>query len=71
MLRERGYIAPVKVLVKMEVVSPSAYEIWRVGIVPYLEKFTACSLGKLDTTTSGFSSALTALRENIFSKNPS
>ena len=49
LLRERGYIAPVEVLVKMEVVSPIAYEDWRMGRVPYLEKVTACGLGKLNT----------------------
>ena len=49
LLRERGYIAPVDVLMKMEVVSPLAYENWRVGRVPYLEKVTDCGLGKLNT----------------------
>ncbi len=49
LLKERGYIAPVEVLVKMDVVSPIAYENWRMGRVPYLEKVTACGLGKLNT----------------------
>ncbi len=49
LLHERGYIAPVEVLVKMEVVSPKAYEDWRMGRVPYLEKVTAGGLGKLNT----------------------
>lgn len=49
LLRERGYIAPVEVLLKMEVLSPTAYEGWRMGRVPYLEKVTACGLGKLNT----------------------
>jgi hypothetical protein len=49
LLQERGYIAPVEVLVKMEVISPMAYEDWRMGRVPYLERVTACGLGKLNT----------------------
>lgn len=49
LLRERGYIAPVDVLMKMDVVSAKAYEDWRMGRIPHLEKITACGLGKLNT----------------------
>ncbi len=49
LLRERGYIAPVEVLLMMDVISPTAYEDWRRGRVPYLEKATTCGLGKLNT----------------------
>ena len=49
LLQERGYIAPVEVLIKMSVMSAKAYDDWRMGRIPYLEKVTACGLGKLNT----------------------
>lgn len=49
LLEKRGYIAPVELLLHMNVISDQVYENWRMGRIPYLEKATNCGLGKLNT----------------------
>lgn len=49
LLHKKGYVAPVDVLIKMEVISVKDYEDWRFGRIPYLERVTKCGLGKLST----------------------
>ena len=49
LLYKKGYVAPVDVLIKMDVISVKDYEDWRFGRIPYLERVTKCGLGKLST----------------------
>jgi len=46
---EKGYVSPVDLLIRMEVISPQNYQDWRMGRIAYLEKVTAGGLGKLNT----------------------
>lgn len=49
LLHKKGYVAPVDVLIKMDVITVKDYEDWRFGRIPYLERVTKCGLGKLST----------------------
>jgi len=46
-LKERIYISPVDMLMKIGVLSVKDYENWRFGRVPYLEKVCKTNLSKL------------------------
>ena len=46
-LKEKIYISPVDVLIKMDILSVKDYENWRFGRVPYLERVCKTNLNKL------------------------
>ncbi|MBS3976851.1 MAG: hypothetical protein KGZ75_09045 [Syntrophomonadaceae bacterium] len=46
-LKEKVYISPVELLMKIGVLSAKDYEDWRFGRVPYLEKVCKTNLRKL------------------------
>lgn len=46
-LKEKIYISPVELLMKIGVLSAMDYEDWRFGRVPYLEKVCKINLSKL------------------------
>jgi hypothetical protein len=48
LLREKGYISVVEVLMEMGKLSREDYENWRLQRVPYLEKVIRINLGKLN-----------------------
>ena len=45
--QQRGYIAPVDVLMEIGVLTKQNYEAWQFGKVSYLEKVCTCNLNKL------------------------
>lgn len=45
--QQRGYIAPVDILMEIGVLTKQNYEDWRFGKVSYLEKVCTCNLNKL------------------------
>ena len=49
LLSKKGYVSPVDVLLEMDRLEPKAYENWRFGRVPYLEKVCVGNLSKLTT----------------------
>ena len=49
MMKEKGVIAPVDVLMEVGVLSKTDYEAWRRGGVPFLEKVCKVNLRKLST----------------------
>jgi hypothetical protein len=46
LLRERGFVAPVELFVRMELLPPESVEDWRRGRIPYLEKVIRYNLSK-------------------------
>jgi hypothetical protein len=46
LLRERGFVAPVELFVRMELLSAESVEDWRRGRIPYLERAIHCNLSK-------------------------
>ena len=46
LLRERGFVAPIEVFIRMELLSPKSVEDWRRGRIPYLERVVRCNLSK-------------------------
>ncbi|MDW7650375.1 MAG: hypothetical protein SCK29_00945 [Bacillota bacterium] len=56
LLAEKGYIIPVELLVRMDRLKAKRVEDWRFRRIPYLERVTGGSLGKMNTI-------LQALRE--------
>jgi hypothetical protein len=48
LLREKGYIAFVDVLIRMGKLTKEDYEVWRFRRVPYLEQVIAVNLAKLN-----------------------
>ena len=46
---EKGYVSPVDLFIRMEVITSQNYQDWRMGRIAYLEKVTAGGLGKLNT----------------------
>jgi len=46
LLRERRFVAPVELFLRMELLSPESVEDWRRGRIPYLEKVIRCNLSK-------------------------
>ena len=49
-MKEKGYISPVDLLVKMERLTPKQVEDWRFKRIPYLERVTVGNLTKLNHT---------------------
>lgn len=50
LVKEKGYVSPVDLLVKMERLTPKQVEEWRLKRIPYLEQVTVGDLGKLNHT---------------------
>ena len=48
-LREKGIVSPVEVLIEIGALTKPNYENWRLGRIPYLEKVCAMNLHKLST----------------------
>ncbi len=48
-IKEKGYATAVDTLMDMHILSKQAYESWRNGRVPYLEKVCNINLKKLDS----------------------
>jgi hypothetical protein len=46
LLREKGFVAPLEVFIRMDLLSPESVENWRRGRIPYLEKVIRCNLSK-------------------------
>ena len=46
LLRERGFVAPIELFIRMELLSPESVEDWRRGRIPYLERVIQCNLSK-------------------------
>ncbi len=49
LIREKGYICPVDILIELGYLSKKDYEAWRFGKVAYLEKVIMVNLGKLSS----------------------
>lgn len=47
LLAEKGYIAPVDLLLKLGWLTSEGHESWRFGRVPYLERVVSGNLGRL------------------------
>ena len=47
--RDRGFAAPVDVLMDIGVLQKDKYDDWRFGRIPYLERVCTVNLGKLST----------------------
>jgi hypothetical protein len=62
LIREKGYIAPVDVFMRLGLLSVKDYEAWRSGSVPYMEKVCGANLGQL-------SFIMSLLRENAAKGN--
>ncbi|MFD1037794.1 hypothetical protein ACFQ3N_05140 [Virgibacillus byunsanensis] len=48
LMKEKGYISPVDLLVKMERLTPKQVKDWRFKKIPYLERVAVGNLGKLN-----------------------
>ena len=46
LLREKGFVAPFELFIRMGLLSPESAEDWRRGRIPYLERVIRCNLGK-------------------------
>jgi hypothetical protein len=46
LLQEKGFIAPLDLFVRMDLLSPESAEDRRRGRIPYLERAIRCNLGK-------------------------
>ena len=46
LLREKGFVAPVELFIRMDLLSPESAENWRRGRIPYLERVIRCNLSK-------------------------
>jgi hypothetical protein len=46
LLREKGFVAPLELFIRMDLLSPESVENWRRGRIPYLERVIRCNLGK-------------------------
>ena len=46
LLREKGFVAPLELFVRMDLLSPESVADWRRGRVGYLERVIRCNLGK-------------------------
>ena len=44
---EKGYIAPVDLFMKINILDKRDYEAWRMGRIPYLEKVCSGNLSKI------------------------
>jgi hypothetical protein len=50
LLREKGYIAPVDLLLRLTWLQNADYQAWRTGKVPYLERVVSGTLSRLNFT---------------------
>ena len=46
LLREKGFVAPIELFIRMDLLSPASVENWRRGRIPYLERAIQCNLSK-------------------------
>jgi hypothetical protein len=46
LLREKGFVAPIELFIRMDLLSPASVENWRRGRIPYLESAIQCNLSK-------------------------
>lgn len=46
LLREKGFVAPIELFIRMDLLSPASVENWRRGRIPYLERAIQCNLNK-------------------------
>ena len=46
LLREKGFVAPIELFIRMDLLSPASVENWRRGRIPYLENAIHCNLSK-------------------------
>src|SRR5580693_4561395 len=46
LLREKGFVAPLELFIRMDLLSPESVENWRRGRMPYLERVIRCNLSK-------------------------
>jgi hypothetical protein len=46
LLREKGFVAPFELFIRMDLISPESAEDWRCGRIPHLERVIRCNLGK-------------------------
>jgi hypothetical protein len=46
LLREKGFVAPVDLFIRMALLSRESVEDWRRGRIPYLERLICCNLSK-------------------------
>jgi hypothetical protein len=46
LLREKGFVAPVELFIRMDLLSPKSMEDWKRGRIPYLERVIRCNLSK-------------------------
>ena len=46
LLREKGFVAPIELFIRMDLLSPASVENWRRDRIPYLEKAIQCNLSK-------------------------
>src|SRR5260370_31000191 len=46
LLREKGFVAPVELFIRMGLLSPESVENWRRGRIPYFERVIRCNLAK-------------------------
>jgi len=46
LLREKGFVAPTELFIRMELLSRESVEDWRRGRIPYLERAIQCNLSK-------------------------
>jgi hypothetical protein len=53
LLKEKGYISTVDVLIEMGKLTEPDYENWRFGRVPYLEKVIKVNLSKINVILRG------------------
>ena len=52
LIAEKGYVCSVDMLLKLEYLTKDAYESWRFGRIPYLEKACTVNLSKLSLINS-------------------
>jgi hypothetical protein len=48
LIMEKGFVSPVELLIRMEIITREASEEWRFRKIPYLERVTIGNLGKLN-----------------------
>ena len=46
LLREKGFVAPLELFIRMDLLSPESVEDWRRGRIAYLERVIRCNLSK-------------------------
>jgi hypothetical protein len=46
LLREKGFVAPLELFIRMDLLSPESVDDWRRGRIAYLEGVIRCNLGK-------------------------